>query len=252
MICPYCGGKNNDSNQFCQWCQAELIDTSDIQMQTKSQHIQQKTKQLKRIPYLATHTVCLVILISAVVLGIGGTVFAIFKGCTLDSISSPPQEQKNASLESQIKSAYDQNNYDRLYELIIEDYENTIYCKHYFSYRGVLLSHDKHQDFEAALTQLNSSNTVQQKNAAIIEMCLSYSKLIAEKDSHENLFLDADKKAIIQQMWSLLPALEDQLNQELDYEKEILEKCLNYPLEQLSDLTNSEFKAINFTSYLKE
>lgn len=145
LKCPFCGASlTNDQISSCPYCGAELIDLSRAKTDAEISRIQAIGKETAAAPKKAAKAVIitLLILFLAVICAI---IFHI-----PDKVTDAVRQHQIDRHTSALKKAYDEEDWDKLYELVIEQSSESLNSPAYFMYRTALFLHDYPPAFDTA------------------------------------------------------------------------------------------------------
>lgn len=129
--CPYCGAEiPSPDTAFCPYCNSELIDLSRERTDQKIAKVQAAQKHLLSLPKkIAFRISCIVfVLLLIIILLISTDAF--------DKLNTYRMEKDTERYTNAMKAAYEKEDWDALYDIIITDSSNALNSPAYFMYRS--------------------------------------------------------------------------------------------------------------------
>lgn len=240
MICPFCGGQNEEGAHLCKWCHAELTDLSLAHHEEKKAAVKTQIVQLKHTPKKIATIMTLTFLLLMLLLGIGGTVFSISTGKTFKDMA---YDFKLNLLDYKLNHYYKTQDYDGLEKLVIDEAHTTLASDKYFAYRRALFTYWFHSDFEKAHEALQSATTVSQQNEAISQMLIAYKQLYDD---------ETDRKDSLEFGYLYIDEIDAAFNEEFTRQAQILNTLLDCDLETIVIRSDSTIEHTNWSMHLKE
>lgn len=151
-ICPNCGADcrhidpTDLKNYVCESCGYELYDHSREIFDEKIEDVKEKKKQMQSVIPKAA------IIVTAILAGIMliGILFFVFG---MDSkLEIMKYENASDKMTKKMEKAYENEDYDKLYEIVIEDVENSIGSPYYYAYRTAWFLHEYPEQFDTAIS----------------------------------------------------------------------------------------------------
>jgi len=146
-LCPICGApaESDKTDGICPFCGAEISDYSRERADAKIADVKTKTKSIKSIPI-------------KIALIVSSTLLFAFLVSILIIVFDIPQKFSDYKIEKEIsdcttamKECYENEDWDGLYTLVIENASTSLSSPDYFTYRTAWYLHEFPSQFDEAV-----------------------------------------------------------------------------------------------------
>lgn len=133
--CPNCGGdcrhiSPEDGNNICPYCGYEIYDISNEKNIQRIGEVEKARKKVLSVPKL----VALVVGITLLVMFVGTILF--FTLHVNNAIDNYSVENYGSNYTRKMAKAYEKEDWDKLYDIVILDCEHSLESPYYFTYRS--------------------------------------------------------------------------------------------------------------------
>lgn len=201
--CPGCGAdislfsQEDIKKNKCPFCGKELQDLSRVIYDAKIDEVKSSKKKMMALPVI-------VAIIVAVTLVVAVIIFAVIKLSGVDyAISSSVVSMSADSYTSKLKRAYEKKDWDKMYDLVIENADKSISSPYYFTYRSAWMLSYFPPKFDKAY---------EEKDMEALEF------------AYENIYSDYHMRDDwLDGIYEKIPEIEDALKEEYDRETKLME-----------------------------